>query len=93
MCTPGSMPSFSACIVPVERVRFFKLACPSKRKYHITLGHTTVLATVHFFSPANPDAQTAVEGATFDFDREYLSKDELLQVMILAPHAGPTDTQ
>lgn len=46
----------------MERIRFFKGAIPTKARFHITLGHTTVMAqTVFFKGPAL--AATAGPGA------------------------------
>ena len=33
----GSIPTFAAAVISVERVRFYKNACPSKRKFHMTV--------------------------------------------------------
>jgi selenocysteine-specific elongation factor len=47
--TPGSVPLLSSAICLVKKVRFFKGACRSTTKFHISIGHTTVLASVIFF--------------------------------------------
>mmetsp|Transcript_43111 Transcript_43111/g.136209 ORF Transcript_43111/g.136209 Transcript_43111/m.136209 type:complete len:559 (-) Transcript_43111:1083-2759(-) len=73
LATPGSVPSFSAIVASVERVRFFKGTAGSKRKYHITIGHSTIMATAIFFRQPN------LEPATFDITKEYLVSEELIQ--------------
>ena len=88
VCAPGSIPTFSAAVIRVERVRFFKGACPSKRKFHMTVGHTTVMATANFFVlPQAPGvaAGGALEAGpgkgretALDLERDYLLADELL---------------
>ena len=88
VCAPGSIPTFSAAVIRVERVRFFKGACPSKRKFHMTVGHTTVMATANFFVlPPAPGvaAGGALEAGpgkgretALDLERDYLLADELL---------------
>lgn len=49
---PGSVPLLHSVICLVKKVRFFKFSCRSEAKFHITVGHTTVLATVAFFGAA-----------------------------------------
>ena len=46
---PGSVPLLSTVICMVKKVRFFKPSCRSNSKFHITIGHTTVIANVTFF--------------------------------------------
>jgi selenocysteine-specific elongation factor len=46
---PGSVPTFSAAIAAVDKVRFYAAAVPSKQKYHVIVGHATVMAEATFF--------------------------------------------
>ena len=68
----------------MEKIRFFKGAVPSKARFHVTLGHATVMAHVVFFGgpqPAEPQAaalSVAQRAAAFSFDREYAFQEELL---------------
>ena len=59
VCAPGTVPLAGAVVGRVTRVPYFRQQCCSKTKFHITIGHTTALATVQFF--AEP-AQTSEEG-------------------------------
>ncbi|CAM9216778.1 unnamed protein product [Ectocarpus fasciculatus] len=52
LAAPGSVPLLSSAICLVKKVRYFKQACRSKQKFHISVGHTTVVATVMFFGAA-----------------------------------------
>ena len=52
---PGSVPTFSAAIAAVDKVRFYAGAVPSKQKYHVIVGHDTVMAEATFFGL--PDGQ------------------------------------
>eukprot|EP00898_Chlorokybus_atmophyticus_P005046 jgi/Chlat1/5542/Chrsp369S00410 len=77
---PGTVPTISACMASVSRVRFFKGRIASKGKFHVTVGHTTVMAETLFLSrqrdehqKASPDAREAV----FDFAQDYSYLDEL----------------
>ena len=52
LAAPNSVPLLSSAICLVKKVRYFRHACQSKQKFHITIGHTTVVATVMFFGAA-----------------------------------------
>eukprot|EP01126_Amoeba_proteus_P046798 TRINITY_DN5307_c0_g1_i3.p1 TRINITY_DN5307_c0_g1~~TRINITY_DN5307_c0_g1_i3.p1 ORF type:complete len:400 (-),score=98.96 TRINITY_DN5307_c0_g1_i3:1215-2342(-) len=45
----GEVPEVSKAIVLVKKVVFYKLPIASKAKFHVTIGHTTAMATFHFF--------------------------------------------
>lgn len=45
------VPTLDACICVVNRLAYFKQSVPTKAKFHVTLGHQTVIATAHFFCP------------------------------------------
>ncbi|KAL8453561.1 hypothetical protein Emag_001780 [Eimeria magna] len=50
LATPGSVPPvFKACIASVRLIKIFQLPVESGEKFHCTLGHLTVLGTVHLF--------------------------------------------
>lgn len=46
---PASLRSACGIIAQVQRVRAFHLACTMRSKMHITIGHSTVMATVYPF--------------------------------------------
>lgn len=52
---PGSVPTFSAAVAAVDKVRFYSGSVPSKQKYHVIVGHATVMAEATFFGL--PDGQ------------------------------------
>jgi len=47
--SPGTVPALRGAIALVQRIRYFKGAIRSGAKVHVTIGHSTVLATVTFF--------------------------------------------
>jgi len=49
ICAPNSIPTIRRCVARVDRIRFFKEAIKSNQKYHITLGHSTSVATIQCF--------------------------------------------
>jgi selenocysteine-specific elongation factor len=63
-CTPGSMKTWTAGIVAVRPVRFYKGASRSGAKFHLTVGHSTVMAKATFFGRvADATAAAAAEAA------------------------------
>ena len=46
---PNSVPLLHNVICLVKKVRFFKFICRSNSKFHVSVGHTTVIANVTFF--------------------------------------------
>ncbi|CAH1265230.1 EEFSEC [Branchiostoma lanceolatum] len=76
VCTPGTLTLIHAAILKVKKIRFFKGACQTKAKFHITMGHETVMARVQFFGSPSQDS-TKEEEPHFDFSKEYLYQDEL----------------
>ena len=55
------MPTFNAAVVTAEKIRFFKQTVGSKMRFHVTVGHATVMATAEFFGevPADGAGETA----------------------------------
>ena len=47
--TPNSVPEISCAIAVVRKVRYFADTSKSNTKFHITVGHTTVMGNVMFF--------------------------------------------
>ena len=87
VCEPGSVPTFNAAVVSANKIRFFKSAIKCGSKFHVTIGHTTVMATVTFFGDAPKDGQDAMADAMasislgeskFDKSKEYKYCAELL---------------
>jgi selenocysteine-specific elongation factor len=47
--TPNTIPLISSAICLVKKIRFFRYPCKSSTKFHISIGHETVVATATFF--------------------------------------------
>ena len=71
VCTPGMVPIVPALIADISRIAFFKGEIASKSKFHISLGHETVLAKITLFSGL------IEESVGLDFNKEYLYQDSL----------------
>ncbi|KAG5274957.1 hypothetical protein AALO_G00142020 [Alosa alosa] len=93
VCLPGSLHTLHAALVPVNKISYFRGALSSRTKFHISLGHETVMARVSFFgsSVAAPVGQAGDESGTgtqpgdkaaveegFCFDREYCHQEEYI---------------
>lgn len=49
LSAPGTIPTFSAAIAALEKIRFYTGSVKSKQKLHATVGHVTVMAEMQFF--------------------------------------------
>jgi small GTP-binding protein len=49
---PGSVPLLTTVICMIKKVRFFRPACRSSTKFHVSIGHSTVVAAVTFYGAA-----------------------------------------
>lgn len=88
VCTPGSLRTLYAAVISVRKIGYFKGSLATRAKFHITMGHETVMAKVTFFGPPPlgasgsasdttppPSAPCSLETA-FSFDREYVYQEE-----------------
>lgn len=66
-------PCTVACIADVRRVRFHRLPCDSGTKFHVILGHTTVMGSLRFFSQE-------MSSTVFSIQTESISEASLSEV-------------
>jgi selenocysteine-specific elongation factor len=79
VCQPSSIPTIFAGIISVEKIQYYKGQVASKAKFHITVGHETVMGKAQFFGlPVSVDPSPNTEG--FDFSQEYIFQEELHEV-------------
>ncbi len=64
MCSPGALPTISAAIVRVNRIPYYKSPIKTKAKFHITVGHETVMGKATFFGLYDSDEKAAESGTT-----------------------------
>lgn len=88
VCTPGSLRTLYAAVISVRKIGYFKGSLATRAKFHITVGHETVMARVTFFGlppvgasecPSDtkpPPSQPGSLETPFTFDREYFFQDE-----------------
>lgn len=80
VCTPGSLRTLFAAVISIRKIGYFKGSLSTRTKFHITVGHETVMAKVTFFGlpPALANAEPTSLETPFYFDREYFYQDEYL---------------
>ena len=76
-CKPGYVPTIAAAIISVQKIKYFKGNVNTKAKFHVSIGHETVMAKLSFFGLVR-DSSGAANDNAFDFEREYKFQDELL---------------
>lgn len=78
ICTPESLHTIHAAIISLNKIQYFRGALQTKAKFHITVGHETVMGRVMFFSPAPADFNEEIQENVFDFEKDYLYQEEYL---------------
>ncbi|XP_062924313.1 selenocysteine-specific elongation factor [Mobula hypostoma] len=78
VCSPESLCTLYAAVISVKKIPYFKGPVHTKAKFHITVGHETVMSRVMFFSRAPEDFDAEPVMDCFDFDKEYLYQEEYL---------------
>jgi selenocysteine-specific elongation factor len=77
VCVPGYVPAISSAIISVKKIKYFKRSVNTRAKFHISIGHETVMAKLSFFGLLQDSRNTADENS-FHFDAEYKFQEELL---------------
>lgn len=78
ICTPESLQTIHAAIISLKKIPYFRGTLQTKAKFHITVGHETVMGRVMFFSPTPGDFSKEPLENYFDFEKEYLYEEEYL---------------
>lgn len=76
VCSPGHVPTLYGAILPIHKIPYFKGTCQNKSKFHITIGHETVMASLQFFGPPT-DCDKSLYTEELDLNLEYEFQDEL----------------
>ena len=68
--SPGLLPNAFAIIIDLKKIRFYKSDIVSGSKFHVSIGHATILSTITLFSEEKlkPDEKT---DDPFSLDKEY----------------------
>ncbi|XP_046391420.1 selenocysteine-specific elongation factor [Ischnura elegans] len=73
-CSPGYVPIIYAAILPINRVAYFKEKICTRSKFHISLGHETVMAKVSLFQELDTENSNS---EVFNFEKEYAYLEEV----------------
>lgn len=79
VCTPGHLPTLYGGVVRVRKIPYFKGKCENKAKFHITVGHETVMARLQFFGFPDDDANAmfSTTDTSIDLLKEYAFQEQL----------------
>lgn len=89
VCSPGALPTISAAILSVQKIPYFKGSINTKAKFHITIGHETVMGKATFFGLYEGDNKSAeCNENAFDFEKEYFYQDVLIPLNEKVDAAG-----
>ncbi|XP_046345447.1 selenocysteine-specific elongation factor-like isoform X1 [Haliotis rufescens] len=75
VCTPGSLSTTVAALVSIHKISHFKGNISNKSKYHITVGHDTVMGHASFFRCSQE--KDSPELKRFNFSQEYEFQEEV----------------
>ncbi|XP_005387101.1 PREDICTED: selenocysteine-specific elongation factor isoform X2 [Chinchilla lanigera] len=78
VCAPESLHTVHAAIISVEKISYFRGPLQTKAKFHITVGHETVMGRLLFFGPAPSSFDREPVLDSFDFSREYVFQEQYL---------------
>ncbi|KAM6216575.1 selenocysteine-specific elongation factor isoform 1-T1 [Rhynchocyon petersi] len=93
VCTPESLHTIHAAIVSVEKIPYFRGPLQTKAKFHITVGHETVMGRLMFFSPTHDHFGHKPVLDSFDFSREYLFQEQFLCKNLVPADGGEANQQ
>ena len=66
-CSPGTVQHFQSVIVICRKVRFFKGSLMCDSKFHVSVGHSTIMATATFFGAKELEENGAKRHNEVDF--------------------------
>jgi len=62
VCTPGALPALHAAIVHIKKIPYFSGDVTTKSKFHVTVGHSTVMARVLIFGKNDATSNGQLNG-------------------------------
>ena len=77
ICSPSTVPTIFAAIISVKHIPYYKGTITSKSKFHITIGHETVMGKLQVFGI--PPGQSVDSSLTsFDMSRDYVFQEAVI---------------
>ena len=77
VCSPSSVPTVVAGIVNIKKISYYKGSITSKSKFHITIGHETVMGKLQIFG-LPPGEEVQCDG--FNFEIDYVFHEEVIDL-------------
>ncbi len=71
VCRPGYVPTLYGGIMKIHKISYYKGEITSGSKFHISLGHETVLAKLTLFCDDRLESDPADESEAVDKERDY----------------------
>ena len=84
VAAPDTVPLINGALCLIRKVRFFRHKCLTDSLFHVTIGHTTVMARATFFGAkemmmsTKDDDDSRLPRREYDFEKEYSYQSELL---------------
>lgn len=79
VCSPSTVPTILAAVISVKQISYYKGAITSKSKFHITIGHETVMGKLQIFGlPPGQSMDPSQESNIFNISREYVFQEEVV---------------
>ena len=79
VCSPSTIPTIFAAVISVKHIPYYKGTITSKSKFHITIGHETVMGKLQVFGlPPDQPIDSSQESTSFDMTREYVFQEAVM---------------
>lgn len=80
VCSPSTIPTIFAAIISVKHIPYYKGTITSKSKFHITIGHETVMGKLQVFGlPPGQSVDPPQDSKSFDMSREYVFQEAIME--------------
>lgn len=80
VCSPSTIPTIFAAIISVKHIPYYKGTITSKSKFHITIGHETVMGKLQVFGlPPGQSVDPPQDSKSFDMSREYVFQEAVME--------------
>ncbi|XP_066992085.2 selenocysteine-specific elongation factor isoform X2 [Anabrus simplex] len=66
LCAPGYVSPIFAAVISLEKIKYFKGSIKSKARFHISMGHETIMASITVFGLMSCDCHDSKEASESD---------------------------
>lgn len=84
VCSQNALPQLHGAIAKISKIPYFSGDVTTKSKFHITIGHTTVMAKLTLFTDLSTEFSQSswilpeLRNEQFDFNKEYSYQENLV---------------